>query len=289
MGTAFDVSFQWKNLTAADVKARGGEGVLVYSGNARPSDDWCKAMRDAGLRLVWIWETDTDAALRGFDYAVEQCRIHESRVPPGELTYVAACDVNDGTLAGRDVTAFLRGWAATTREPVFGQYGSSEAIMQGKTVGGKLQRFWGVAPWLRDGRADNHPENLQRWRDMGVHLIQLVGEDIPGTDTNETVQANWWSITGGDDDVPDEKTFKKWVREVLNEGTGAGQVAWAGTSAETLGAAQSIVNITNGLGTKLDSIAQEVGSGPSPFVLSDDDVQRIAAAIVALQPQPPQG
>jgi hypothetical protein len=46
-------------------------------------------------------------------------------LPAGELTYVA-CDTNDGGVAGRDLTPFLRGWADTTREPIFGLYGSTE-------------------------------------------------------------------------------------------------------------------------------------------------------------------
>lgn len=60
------------------------------------------------------------------------------------------------------------------------------------------------------------------------------------------------------DDLPDEATFKKWLRAVLDEGTGAGQTSWARTSADTLGTAQSLVNATNGLTARIDELTAAV-------------------------------
>jgi hypothetical protein len=58
--------------------------------------------------------------------------------------------------------------------------------------------------------------------------------------------------------MPDEATLKKWIREVLNEGTGAGQTGWASTSATTLGTTQNLVNLVNGLNAKVDALAADV-------------------------------
>ena len=51
----------------------------------------------------------------------------------------------------------------------------------------------------------------------------------------------------GGDDMPDEATFKQWVRDVLNEGTAQGQTSWAGTVKETLGIGQANYNETKAL------------------------------------------
>jgi hypothetical protein len=70
-----------------------------------------------------------------------------------------------------------------------------------------------------------------------------------------------------EDDMPDEATFKRWVREVLNEGTGAGQKSWAGTSKAQLDASQDarrevgeLQTTVARVETKLDqSLASEAG------------------------------
>jgi hypothetical protein len=46
------------------------------------------------------------------------------------------------------------------------------------------------------------------------------------------------------DEMPDEATFKQWVRDVLNEGTAPGQDSWAGTSVTALQVAQANYNET---------------------------------------------
>src|SRR5215203_3253713 len=132
----------------------GAKGVLVYSFSARPPDEWLNECRRLGLHVVWIWEREEDDILGSFEFAVSECREHERSALPGELTYVA-CDLNNERLAGRDLTPFLRGWAATTREQVFGLYGSQHAIAQGQRAGiPKLARWWGVVNWITGGGHD---------------------------------------------------------------------------------------------------------------------------------------
>jgi hypothetical protein len=174
------------------IKANGGEGVLVYSGNARQSDAYLDACRAAGLKVVWIWEVNTDSIFGGYDYAVVQCRWHESRVQPGELTYVACDTRNQG-----DVTPFLKGWSDTTREPVFGIYGPDFAIRQAQAAGTKCQRWWGVVNWIVGGGPDNAPANIDFWSRQGAHLIQLIGSPIGNTDQNLIMRPDWGSLDGG--------------------------------------------------------------------------------------------
>ena len=171
----------------------GGEGVLVYSFNARQSDELLNEYRSAGLHVVWIWERNTDSIFDGYDFAVDECGLHEARVQPGELTYVA-CDTNDGGVAGRDLSPFLQGWSDTTREPRFGVYGSSGAIRQAQKFGGKCSRFWGVVNWINGGGPNNAPENISYWTNAHAHLIQLIGSPIDDTDQNMILQDDWWSL-----------------------------------------------------------------------------------------------
>jgi hypothetical protein len=69
----------------------------------------------------------------------------------------------------------------------------------------------------------------------------------------------------------DEATFKQWVREVLNEGTGMGLANWAQTSQETLGVGQQNFNLGNEILAKVQT--------PPPV-----DVQALAEALAPLLP-----
>lgn len=191
MGKAYDFSIVPGPAPAVIVQA-GGEGILGYSFASRQSDEYLDRCRALGLKVVWVWERNTDSIFYA-DGAAE-CRAHEARCKPGELTYVA-CDTNDGGVAGRDLTPFLRAWQATTREEEFGLYGSSGAIRQGKAFGGKLKKFWGVVNWINGGYSNNDPRNIQYWQDQGVHLIQMIGSDIPNTDLNMTLKEDWGYIS----------------------------------------------------------------------------------------------
>jgi hypothetical protein len=167
-----------------------GQGILGYSGNSRQDDDLLDEYRRAGLYVVWIWEVDTDSIFGGYDYAVEQCKWHEKRVPQGELTYVA-CD----TRKEGDVVPFLRGWGDTTREDVFGLYGPDFAIKDGQDADTKCQRWWGVVNWIKNGKADNHPDNITYWMNAGAHIIQLIGSPISDTDQNLICKPDWHSVS----------------------------------------------------------------------------------------------
>ena len=205
-----------------DLVASGARGVLVYSFASRQSDEYLDECRRAGLRVVWIWERDRDSIL--FMNGADECRAHEASARPGELTYVA-CDVNNGELGGRDVTRFCRQWASATREPEFGLYGSQDAIAQGQASRiPKLTKWWGVVNWITGGGPDNDPRNVVYWQGVGVHLVQLIGSPIDGTDQNLILRDDWATFgthapTLEDDDMKtmlfttrksDGKTFCWW-------------------------------------------------------------------------------
>lgn len=192
------------------LKQSGAEGVLVYSFNARQSDDYLNRCRDLGLKVVWIWERNVDSIL--FMNGAVECRAHEASAKPGELTYVA-CDLNNGALNGRDVTRFCREWASVTREAEFGLYGSQDAIAQGQRSGiAKLTRWWGVVNWITGGGPNNDPANIRYWGGVGAHLVQLIGSPIPNTDENLILRPEWATIgapapTPEDDDVAKANIF----------------------------------------------------------------------------------
>jgi hypothetical protein len=182
----------------SDVLTHDGEGVLIYSGPARPDPGYVDQFSTDQLHHAWIFESQTDRAVQGtpddqFNNGRSDCSWHETRVPPGEFTYVVACDLNNGSLGGRNTQPYLMGWAEETRESAFGQYGSSDAINQGMRLGGKLQKFWGVVNWNPLGYPNNDPHNIAYWQMLGADLIQLIGTPIPGTDQNLICKPNWWT------------------------------------------------------------------------------------------------
>ena len=197
MSYAYDQEGQ---ASPSDVLANDGEGVLVYSGSARPSDAYVALFSTERLHHAWIFESSQDRAVAGTpdqNYAngKSDCAAHERRIPAGEFSYVVACDLNNGSLHGRNTQPYLQGWADQTRELAFGQYGSSDAINQGMHLGGKLQKFWGVVDWNPLGYPDNHPRNIQYWQQLGADLIQLIGTPIPGTDQNLVLKPSWWTAS----------------------------------------------------------------------------------------------
>ncbi len=220
-GHAYDFS-KVPGPSVRELVAAGARGVLVYSFASRPTDDYLDECRRAGLEVVWIWERDRDSIL--FLDGADECRAHEARAAPGELTYVA-CDLNNGDLAGRDVTRFCREWASATREREFGLYGSQDAIAQGQASGiPKLTKWWGVVNWITGGGPDNDPRNIAFWHGVEAHIVQLIGSPVDDTDQNLILRDDWAAFgtrapTLEDDDMKtmiftirksDGKTFCWW-------------------------------------------------------------------------------
>jgi len=181
--------------TPDEIKANDGVGALTYGTGTQQSPEYLASLDAAGLKHALVWEHNTDSILGGFDYGVAECQAWEASHPPG-LVYLA-CDLNDGALAGRSIEPFCSGWCSVTREAVVGGYGPDDAMAQvwgGKVP--KMGRWWGVAPWLENGAPNNDQANIDRWRALGASLVQLIGEDIAGTDTNLVLRDDWWA-TGG--------------------------------------------------------------------------------------------
>jgi hypothetical protein len=194
MATAYDFS-QIPGPSPDEITAHGGVGALTYGTGTEQPADYLASLDAAGLHHPLIWEHNTDSILGGYDYGVSECRAWETSHPPG-LVYLA-CDLNDGALGGRSVLPFCSGWCSVTREAAVGLYGPDRAILDGIASGiPRLSRWWGVVNWLDGGEPDNAPGNIDRWRTIGAHLIQMIGSPIPGTDENLVLRDDWWT-TGG--------------------------------------------------------------------------------------------
>lgn len=195
MAVAFDFN-RVPGPGAREIKDADGQGALVYGTGAQQDPDYIAGLEAAGLHVVRIWEHNTDSILGGYHYGVSECQAWEAAHPPG-LVYLA-CDLNDGALAGRSVVPFCNGWCDTTREPTAGLYGPDHAILDGIAMNRpKLSRWWGVVNWLdpNTGYAgpDNDPRNIERWTQIGAHIVQLIGSPIPDTDQNLILRDDWWT------------------------------------------------------------------------------------------------
>lgn len=91
-----------------------------------------------------------------------------------------------------------------------------------------------AATW-NDAGCPPRPAGPCGWQSRGSH---------PGPGAVD-VDSGWYDDWFGGE--MDEATFKQWVRDVLNEGTGQGQNTWAGTSQATLATVQGMVNQLNDL------------------------------------------
>lgn len=107
------------------------------------------------------------------------------------------------------------------------------------------------AAGVRDRRRGyiDHNDYTQATGD-GTHWD--VGPNFPWDVFEPMVRAAYDGdpLTSPEDDTmalifADRDDFKRAVREVLNEGTGAGQTSWAATSRATLQTVQSVVNLVN--------------------------------------------
>lgn len=182
--------------SAREIADNNGEGALTYGTGQQQSPEYLASLEAAGLHTPLIWEHNIDSILGGYDYGVSECKLWEASHPAGKLVYLA-CDLNDGALAGRDPSPFVRGWCDTTREAAVGTYGGDDALNFVRTAQiPKAQRYWGVVNWIRQGRPDNDPWNIDFWTRWGADLVQLIGSPIPDTDQNLILKPTWWT-TGG--------------------------------------------------------------------------------------------
>lgn len=195
MSFAVDLSSEAADPAEADeLVAAGASGALVYSGRDRPGDDQLARFAAAGLAVAWIFESSPTRAYDGYPAGVADGQQHETRVPPGALTYVNAADTPNINGHEHQVADYFRGWGDTTREPLFGAYGSAAALRAAQSGSSKVQRLWGVETWI-DGSTGNWAHNLDLWRSFGAHLVQLanVASPVPGTDRDEILSPLWAS------------------------------------------------------------------------------------------------
>lgn len=77
----------------------------------------------------------------------------------------------------------------------------------------------------------------------------------------------------------DEATFKQWLRDVLNEGTGAGQASWSGTSRDTLSTVQTNYNLLADLSAKVPDLTAKVNEAVTQVNAATDRINQVAAKV----------
>lgn len=92
-----------------------------------------------------------------------------------------------------------------------------------------------------------------------------------------------------EEDDMDETTFKQWIREVLNEGTGKGQRSWADTSKAQLAQAQQntvLLNTVRGAVAADDVDEAALAAALLPGLVAAMGPEALAVALAPHLPQP---
>lgn len=184
MGFALD--FSGARPTPEAVKATGAEGVLVYTGNYRPSDQDLDAYRAAGLTVVFIQESAATRAWQGYPAGVQDAQFADSRTPAGSLVYYNGSDTPNVAGHEQAISDYFRGVGETTREAIVGAYGSMATLDAARAGHPKVQRLWGVETW--------NPLRVRRgWDGYPLDLMQLANtaSPIPNTDRDDILSALW--------------------------------------------------------------------------------------------------
>lgn len=133
-----------------------------------------------------------------------------------------------------------------------------------------------VAEWLRTGTLNPIPvlpSGWQGWQFVNDITINGSQYDASVIDTELFAGLTPSGNIGG---IMDEATFKQWVRDVLNEAIGTGEVSWAGTVVATLAAIQSVFNQNTDAETKLQAIQQAISDLSAKIQVPAVDVSALA-------------
>lgn len=200
MAVAFD--FSGARPDPAEIVAAGGSGALAYlgSGKPRPDPGYIAALHAAGLWFVFIQESYASRAYEGYDAGAVDAHVAEADAdaagyPEECAIYVALGDTNRGDAAAHvaGIAEYARGFGDALRRPVFGGYGSREAVDAACAAQPKMQFRWTVETW---------GANFEGYD----HIVQMANTPSPiaDTDLDQTFQADvgQWPRPGGAPPAP---------------------------------------------------------------------------------------
>lgn len=127
--------------------------ALVYTGSARPTQEWVNHCRELGIIVTFIQETVSTRSQQGFDAGVYDCQYAEARAKElghtGSIAYV----VSDGSWSDVwDASEYGRGVQSVATLPFF-SYGAvpiCESFNRGapRSLGTWVPETWGVGTLL---------------------------------------------------------------------------------------------------------------------------------------------
>jgi hypothetical protein len=200
----------WGDFPTEDV----GYDWLRYTGNARPSREWCAAVSQHS-RLTFIQETYSTRSQEGFQAGVYDCQFAEPRaraVHPGVESIAVV--VSDGNYADNwDASEYGRGWASVATIAFF-PYGAvpiCESFIRGATSVLNLGGTWVPETW-----------------GAGTFMSQVVGySPVADTDLND-VWAPYWPAATPPAPVPTSQEEDDGMRVYIFEDHGRAHHLWIG-------------------------------------------------------------
>lgn len=164
-----------------------GLDALVYTGSARPSQDWIDTARGRGITVTFIQETISTRSQQGFQAGVLDCQFAEVRAKERGHSGSIAVVVSDGSWVDEwDCSEYGRGWQSVATLPFFayGSTGCCESFNRGAShsLGTWIPETWGA----------------------GSLMTQVVGPSpVPDSDLNH-VHADYTGGTQEDDMTPEQ-------------------------------------------------------------------------------------
>lgn len=192
MGKGFDCATPISRSTAERFKNDGYVFVcryLIPSGWKRLTPEEAKAISEAGLYIVSVFETTANRAVNGRNAGLEDgaaaLRVaREVGQPEGTAIYFAVdYDAQSGDY--NRIEAYLR--AAAEQLPGYetGVYGSY-AVVEAMAARGACSKFWQTYAWSRGNKSDS--SNIYQYQnDIQVNGIQI---DLDESYGNE----GWWTL-----------------------------------------------------------------------------------------------
>jgi N-acetyl-anhydromuramyl-L-alanine amidase AmpD len=250
--------------------------------------DLADVLRDAGLQVFEEsgWETRARSS-GGYDDGPIGITVHHTASNTSRtndvnyMTYNADARPIANLLLDRDGAITVMAAGATNTAGKGGPYEVSAGTIpldsaNSRTIGFEAANEGTGEPWpeiqqtsyLIAVEALCDAYGLDAERDVFGHFEWSPGRKYdPAGESRWATDADLWDMDAFRADVadtdeggvmPDEQTVKRWVREVLDEGTAFGQTSWASTSAATLGGVQDLHNQLQGIKNTLAVIEAAV-------------------------------
>ena len=257
---------------AAALKAAGVTFVCRYVSTPGNPKNMSRAeveqLSAAGIDIVTNYESTAGAMKGGSSAGVAAAKSALAQakacgMPDGRPIYFSA-DLEEFNKPDvyRHAADFCRGAASVLGIENVGVYGSFW-VCKRALDDGVAKWAWQTTAWSSDKHHhtmwEPRAQIRQNWD--GAHVVgqRNINKVTCDVDTALTTDFGQWRIGMGGDwfDMATLDDLKRAVRDVLNEGTGAGQNTWAGTNKALLHTAQDAVNEIrrHGGGSPLDPAA----------------------------------